>query len=74
MSKSVTKKNSTLKGSEGSTSCRHCGKQIPIELGPNGPVCSHNCKMQDLSKWCSEGYRIAAGPAVTSPDQPEDAE
>lgn len=55
-------------------SCRHCGKQVSGELGANGPFCSHNCKMQDLSKWFSEGYRIAAGPAVTSPDQPDDAE
>jgi len=53
--------------------CRHCGKALATPLGPNGPFCSHHCKMQDLSKWFSEGYRIAAGPAPMAPGEPEDA-
>ncbi len=66
-------KNSRRKSSApAGATCRHCGKPLAEVLGQHGPFCSHHCKMQDLSKWFSEGYRIAAGPAPSAPDQPDD--
>ena len=43
--------------------CRVCGAQIANQTDHQGPFCSARCRMQDLSKWFGENYRIAASPA-----------
>lgn len=50
--------------------CRACGKEISDAFQPHGAFCSARCKMQDLSKWFGESYRIASSPALS----PEDAD
>lgn len=44
--------------------CRVCGKELPPERSVQGAFCSERCRLNDLSKWFGENYRIA-----TSPDQ-----
>ena len=53
-------------------SCRQCG--APLQPGSEGigPFCSARCRMQDLSKWFNEGYKIAADPATTEPDRQDE--
>lgn len=41
-----------------------CGKELPPERSVQGAFCSERCRLNDLSKWFGENYRIA-----TSPDQ-----
>lgn len=41
--------------------CKVCGKGLPA--GPDSsvsPFCSERCKLNDLSKWFGEQYRIAS--------------
>jgi len=54
--------------------CRYCGKSITSTGSNVSPFCSEHCKMQDLSRWFSEGYRIAADPVPMEPDQPDGEE
>ncbi len=54
--------------------CRHCGKPARTGLASLGPFCSELCKLQDLSAWFNEGYRIPSGPAGSAPGQTEDLE
>jgi endogenous inhibitor of DNA gyrase (YacG/DUF329 family) len=50
-----------IKRSE-TTRCRVCGTPLSNGKAALGPFCSERCKMQDLSKWFSENYRIASTP------------
>jgi endogenous inhibitor of DNA gyrase (YacG/DUF329 family) len=43
--------------------CRVCGAPLPEAGNQHGAFCSARCKMQDLSKWFGESYRIASTPA-----------
>jgi endogenous inhibitor of DNA gyrase (YacG/DUF329 family) len=43
--------------------CRVCGKAIPQKRDTHGPFCSERCRLNDLSKWFGENYRIASSPA-----------
>ena len=38
--------------------CPRCGKNAPYENNPFRPFCSKQCKLIDLGKWVSGGYRI----------------
>jgi len=53
--------------------CKICGSPIPEKRDTNGPFCSHRCRLQDLSKWFGENYRIASSP-VSSRDTDDDSE
>jgi len=53
--------------------CKGCLQKIPSgEVGKHGPFCSERCKLQDLSKWFGENYRIASSPAQQTTDQTEE--
>lgn len=43
--------------------CRVCGKKVPQERDTHGPFCSERCRLNDLSKWFGENYKIASSPA-----------
>lgn len=47
--------------------CRVCNAPIPQNVDHKGPFCSHRCKLQDLSKWFGEEYRVGSSHAP-SPD------
>ena len=38
--------------------CPQCNKEAVWENNPYRPFCSDRCKLLDLGKWASEGYRI----------------
>jgi endogenous inhibitor of DNA gyrase (YacG/DUF329 family) len=38
--------------------CPYCRKPAQWEGNPFRPFCSERCKMIDLGKWASEGYRV----------------
>ena len=40
--------------------CRVCGKELSDKLEGRGPFCSERCRLNDLSKWFGESYRIAS--------------
>lgn len=46
------------------TKCRVCGADLKTAKEPGGPFCSTRCKLQDLSKWFGENYRIASSPST----------
>ena len=52
--------------------CPRCGGLKPYTPeNPWRPFCSERCKMIDLGKWASEGYRVAG--EETPPDaKPDD--
>jgi len=52
--------------------CRVCGKQIPNKRDTHGPFCSERCRLNDLSKWFGENYRIASSPAAAEEDRSSD--
>ncbi len=43
---------------EGSAACRMCGKPIERSVA-TFPFCSKRCRMADLGKWFSGGYRVS---------------
>ena len=51
--------------------CKICGAPIPEKRDTHGPFCSERCRLNDLSKWFGENYRIA-GPPATRATEPED--
>lgn len=53
--------------------CPICRKEVPFGA-PEMPFCSERCRLIDLGKWADEEYRIPAGPATPSPQQPEEAD
>jgi endogenous inhibitor of DNA gyrase (YacG/DUF329 family) len=53
--------------------CRVCGKELAEAKEQAGPFCSARCKMQDLSKWFGENYRIASSQAQL-PEQDDEPE
>ncbi len=53
--------------------CPICRKEVPFGA-PEMPFCSERCRLIDLGKWADEEYRIPAGPAMPSPQQPEEAD
>lgn len=54
--------------------CRVCGKKIPLERDTKGPFCSERCRLNDLSKWFGESYRIASSPPAQRGVEGEDSE
>jgi endogenous inhibitor of DNA gyrase (YacG/DUF329 family) len=41
--------------------CKVCGKGLPTDTDSSvSPFCSERCKLNDLSKWFGEQYRIAS--------------
>jgi endogenous inhibitor of DNA gyrase (YacG/DUF329 family) len=52
----------TGKESKPPARCRVCGKVIPAQRDTQGPFCSERCRLNDLSKWFGENYRIASSP------------
>lgn len=38
--------------------CPVCKKKITWEENPWRPFCSERCRLIDLGKWASEGYKI----------------
>ncbi len=57
--------NSAGKASE---ICRVCGDKIPQQRKTHGPFCSERCRLNDLSKWFGENYRISSSPDQIIPD------
>lgn len=59
-------------------SCKVCGKDLPTDTDPSTPpFCSELCKLNDLSKWFGEQYRIASQRVPSSeaaPDEGQDRE
>jgi endogenous inhibitor of DNA gyrase (YacG/DUF329 family) len=54
----------TLKGS---SNCKMCGAPLPkSHETTQSPFCSERCRMNDLSKWFGENYRIASNPVPQS--------
>jgi len=45
------------------TTCRVCGMPLANSKEAEGAFCSARCRLQDLSKWFGESYRIASNPA-----------
>lgn len=41
------------------TRCPVCKKEAAWDNNPFRPFCSERCRIMDLGKWASEGYRIA---------------
>jgi endogenous inhibitor of DNA gyrase (YacG/DUF329 family) len=56
------------KNSSSDTDCRVCGKKIAHERDKKGPFCSERCRLNDLSKWFGESYRIASSPTLIEGD------
>lgn len=56
------------------TTCKICHGPIPEKRDTHGPFCSERCRLQDLSKWFGESYRIAGTPATrtTEPDDEDE--
>ena len=49
------------------THCKICGVPLPLPQDPaRSPFCSERCRMNDLSKWFGENYRIASNPVPPS--------
>jgi endogenous inhibitor of DNA gyrase (YacG/DUF329 family) len=40
------------------TRCPVCKKEAAWDSNPFRPFCSERCRLIDLGKWASEGYRI----------------
>ena len=38
--------------------CPRCGRNIQYDGNPFRPFCSERCKLIDLGRWVSGGYRI----------------
>ena len=51
--------------------CPSCKKEATWDNNPFRPFCSERCRIMDLGKWASEGYRIAGEKKET---QGEDSE
>jgi endogenous inhibitor of DNA gyrase (YacG/DUF329 family) len=51
------------KSFDSQTHCTVCGAPLEAERDAQGPFCSARCRMQDLSKWFGENYRIASTPS-----------
>lgn len=49
--------------------CPICKNKTTWEENPRRPFCSERCKLIDLGKWVSEGYRIE-GNEADSKEQP----
>jgi endogenous inhibitor of DNA gyrase (YacG/DUF329 family) len=56
------------------TVCRVCGKDIPAERDTTGPFCSERCRLNDLSKWFGENYRVPSSEPQSLDEDGEDAE
>lgn len=47
--------------------CKMCGAPLPPSAeATRSPFCSERCRMNDLSKWFGENYRIASNPVPQS--------
>ncbi len=54
--------------------CKVCGKSLAVDAELTAPpFCSERCKLNDLSKWFGEQYRIASstGPSSTTATEEE---
>jgi endogenous inhibitor of DNA gyrase (YacG/DUF329 family) len=49
--------------------CHICGTIVPLD-DPNVPFCSDRCRVIDLGKWASGGYRISS--PILDPEVLED--
>lgn len=56
------------------TLCRVCGITIPVKHNSTSPFCSERCRLNDLSKWFGENYRIASSPSQYSQDDEDSFE
>jgi hypothetical protein len=52
--------------------CPGCGRETPYEENPFRPFCSERCKLIDLGKWASEGYRVPVETPQDAPEKPPD--
>ena len=53
-----------------SQACKVCGEPLPPSHAPHqAPFCSERCRLNDLSKWFGENYRIASEPAASGDQQ-----
>lgn len=63
------------KGAPKNRSCKVCGKALPPEADlMASPFCSERCKLNDLSKWFGEQYRIASQSGPSSEMDLDDGE
>ena len=59
--------------STGKRRCKVCGKNVPVDTDPSAPpFCSERCKLNDLSKWFGEQYRIASQSGPSSDPMTDD--
>ena len=53
--------------------CKVCGLPLPPSSDPKTtPFCSERCRLQDLSKWFGENYRIASHQTPATKDETEE--
>jgi len=52
--------------------CPFCKKETTWEENPYRPFCSERCKLMDLGKWASEGYRIPGSKIAPDADKGEE--
>ena len=52
--------------------CVHCRVRPAVPAWR--PFCSERCKMADLGRWLSGGYRIEGAPADPAPPETDEAE
>lgn len=65
------KDSESTKRNNKSARCKMCGAPLhnPKEGAP--PFCSERCRMNDLSKWFGENYRIATNQAPQGSNEEE---
>lgn len=53
--------------------CKMCGTPLASSSDPKkNPFCSERCRLQDLSKWFGENYRIASHQTPATKDETEE--
>ncbi|MEI6517341.1 MAG: DNA gyrase inhibitor YacG [bacterium] len=67
----MTNKNNQAAPNQDNQSCRACKANISPDSLQFMPFCCERCRLQDLSHWFSEGYRVRAEPLASGPDDSE---
>ena len=53
--------------------CKICDAPLPSSVeSKTSPFCSERCRLQDLSKWFGENYRIASHQTPATKDETEE--
>lgn len=66
-------KDNEKKPIKGKATCKMCDAPLPSSTDQKtSPFCSERCRLQDLSKWFGENYRIASHQAPDTKDETQD--